>query len=160
LDTREYEVVFPDGSINIVTANAIAKSLYSQVDKEGRSYSILSEIVDHQQDGNAILRVSTKILGTNRLQQTTKGWQSLIKWKDGSYDWLPLADLKESYPVQVCRYAVNNKIALEPAFAWLVGITCTEKTRSDYKESTDTSQEANAQVWHPGSLISTRGFGH
>jgi hypothetical protein len=30
--------------------NAIAESLYSQVDEEGRSYSILSEIMDHRKD--------------------------------------------------------------------------------------------------------------
>jgi hypothetical protein len=29
-------------------------------------------------------------------------------------------DLKNSYPVQVTEYAVNNKIASEPAFAWWV----------------------------------------
>jgi hypothetical protein len=34
LDTREYEVEFPDGSIDVLTANAITESLYSQVAKE------------------------------------------------------------------------------------------------------------------------------
>jgi hypothetical protein len=34
----------------VLTANAIAESLYSQVDEEGRSYSILSEIIDHRKD--------------------------------------------------------------------------------------------------------------
>jgi hypothetical protein len=47
LDTRENEVKFPDGSIDVLTANAIAESLYSQGDEEGRSYLILSGIVDH-----------------------------------------------------------------------------------------------------------------
>jgi hypothetical protein len=66
LDTREYEVAFPDGSIDVLTANTIAESLYSQVDEEGRSYSVLSEIVDHRKDGNAISRDDAKILGTDR----------------------------------------------------------------------------------------------
>ena len=35
-------------------------------------------------------------------------------------DWIPLADLKESYPVQVAEYVVNNKLASEAAFAWWV----------------------------------------
>jgi hypothetical protein len=35
-------------------------------------------------------------------------------------DWLPLKDLKESYPVQVAEYAVANKFAKQPAFAWWV----------------------------------------
>ena len=53
--------------INVLTANAIAESLYSQVNEEGRSYSILSEIVDHQSDGKAISSDDAKIPGTNRL---------------------------------------------------------------------------------------------
>jgi hypothetical protein len=120
LDTREYEVEFPDGSIDVLTANTIAESLYSQVDEEGRSYSILSEIIDHRKDGNAISGDDAKIPGTDRLRWTTKGWQLLVEWKDRSSDWIPLADLKNSYPVQVAEYAVNNKIASEPAFAWWV----------------------------------------
>ena len=44
----------------------------------------------------------------------------MVEWKDRSSDWIPLADLKNSYPVQVAEYAVNNKIASEPAFAWWV----------------------------------------
>jgi hypothetical protein len=51
---------------------------------------------------------------------TTKGWKLLVGWKDGTTDWLPLKDLKESYPVQVTEYAVVNKIAEQQAFAWWV----------------------------------------
>jgi hypothetical protein len=50
----------------------------------------------------------------------TKGWQLLVEWKDRSSDWISLADLRNSYPIQVAENAVNNKIALEPAFAWWV----------------------------------------
>jgi hypothetical protein len=57
---------------------------------------------------------------TNHLQWTTKGWQLLVKWKNRSSDWIPLADLENLYPVQVIEYAVNSKIASEPAFAWWV----------------------------------------
>jgi hypothetical protein len=67
LDTREYEVEFPDGSIDVLTVNAIAESLYSQDDKEGRSYLILSKIMDHRKDGNAISGDNAKIPGTDRL---------------------------------------------------------------------------------------------
>ena len=48
LDTRLYEVEFPDGSTEAITANLIAETLWSQVDNEGRSYSVLKEIVDHR----------------------------------------------------------------------------------------------------------------
>ena len=120
LDTREYEVEFPDGTIDVLTANTIAESLYSQVDQEGNSFAVLSGLVDHRKDGTAVKLDDAKIPGTNKLRRTTKGWQLLAEWRDGSLDWLPLADLKESYPVQVAEYAVNNKIASEPAFAWWV----------------------------------------
>ena len=49
-------------------------------------------------------------------RRTTKGWQLLLQWKDGSTSWTPLKDLKESNPVEVAEYAVANKIANEPAF--------------------------------------------
>jgi hypothetical protein len=121
LDTREYEVEFPDGATDVFTANIIAENLYAQVDDEGNSYSILSEIVDHKKDGSAVSKddafVTTKA-GAQRRRRTTKGWKLLITWKDGSSSWVPLKDIKESNPVQVAEYAVANKILEEPAFAW------------------------------------------
>ena len=120
LDTREYEVEFPDGSVDVLTANTIAEALYSQVDDEGRTYAVLSGIVDHRKDGSAVALDDSFMPGTRNRIRTTKGWQLLVEWKDGTSDWLPLADLKESYPIDVAEYAVNNKIASEPAFAWWV----------------------------------------
>jgi hypothetical protein len=67
LDTREYKVEFPDGSIGVLTVNAIVESLYLQVNKEGRSYLILSKIMDHRKDGNAISSDDAKIPGTDHL---------------------------------------------------------------------------------------------
>ena len=99
LDTREYEVEFPDGATDVFTANIIAENLYAQVDDEGNSYSILSEIVDHKRDGSAVSKddafVAMKTEAPRR-RQTTKGWKL----------------------VQVAEYAVANKILEEPAFAW------------------------------------------
>jgi hypothetical protein len=54
LDTREYEVEMPDGSVAEYAANVIAENLYSQVDSEGRQFLILSEITDHSKDASAI----------------------------------------------------------------------------------------------------------
>ena len=48
LDSREYEVEFPDGATETFTANLIAENMMSQVDADGYSYSILSAIVDHR----------------------------------------------------------------------------------------------------------------
>jgi hypothetical protein len=120
LDTREYEVEFPDGTVDILTANTIAESMYSQVNAEGQEYSLLDEIIDHKSDGNALSRDDSLLLDSGTVRRTTKGWKLLVNWKDGSSDWISLADLKESYFVQVAEYAVSNKIVSEPAFAWWV----------------------------------------
>ena len=42
------------------------------------------------------------------------------EWKNKSTSWERLADLKESYPIQVAEYAVAKGIDKEPAFAWWV----------------------------------------
>jgi hypothetical protein len=50
VDMREYEVEFiQDGATDTLMANIIAESTYSQVDEDGNSYSLLSEIVNHKQ---------------------------------------------------------------------------------------------------------------
>lgn len=54
LDTRLYEVEFPDGSTEEITANLIAETLFSQVGNEGRSYLVLKEVVDHRTIGHAL----------------------------------------------------------------------------------------------------------
>jgi hypothetical protein len=120
LDTREYKVEFPDGSVNVLSANAIMEVLYSQVDEQGWTYVILLEIVDHCKDGNAVLADNGFIPGTNQRHCTMKGWQLLMEWHDGTLNWIPLSEMKESYPLQVAEYAANNKITSEPAFVWWV----------------------------------------
>jgi hypothetical protein len=52
MDTWEYEVSFPDGSINSYPANTIAENIYSHVDQEGHNCTLLSEIIDHEEDLN------------------------------------------------------------------------------------------------------------
>jgi hypothetical protein len=58
--------------------------------------------------------------GTQMPRMTTKGWKLLVRWKDGTSNWIPLKDLKESNPVKAAEYAVANKVAEEPAFAWWI----------------------------------------
>jgi hypothetical protein len=121
LDTRLYEVEFPDGSTEAIAANLIAENMLSQVDDEGRSYSVLSEIVDHRTNGHAISKDDGFVedrYGKRHPRITTRGWDLQVEWRDGSTTWVPLSELKESNPVEVAEYAVANKIAEEPAFAW------------------------------------------
>ena len=83
----------------------------------------MNEIIDYRTNGTELKQqdafVTTKV-GTKRRQETPKGWELLIEWKDGSTNWVSLKDIKESYPVQVAEFALATHISMEPAFAWWV----------------------------------------
>jgi hypothetical protein len=59
----------------------------------------------------------------------TQGWKLLVEWKEGGSDWIPLKELKESYPVEVAEYTRANKILDEPAFAWWVNEVTKRRNR-------------------------------
>jgi hypothetical protein len=123
LDTREYEVQFPDGSMDVYTANIIAENLYSQVMDDGSEMVILEEIIDHRKDGSAVSKDDMYVRsynGTLRKRQTTQGWKLLVRWRDGTEAWVALRNIKESNPIEVAEYAINNKLAEEPAFTWWI----------------------------------------
>ena len=122
LDTRVYEVQFPDGHTEEFAANTIAENIYSQVDEEGNQFQLLDEVVDHHRDGSAISSDDKWIQqGSNRqLRRTTQGWKLNILWKDGTTSWEHLRNIKESNPIEVAEYAVANKLVEEAAFAWWV----------------------------------------
>ena len=122
LDTRTYDVELPDGSMVEYSANTIAENMYAMCDPEGNQHTLLEAIVDHKSDGNAVQKPDRYIEGpgNKHLKKTTAGWHLCIEWHDGSTSWERLADLKESYPVQVAEYAVSSGINDEPAFAWWV----------------------------------------
>jgi hypothetical protein len=67
---------------------------------------------------------SNKTLSFKRMErrrkETTRGWEILVQWKDGSTTWIALKDMKNSYPVQLAEYATQRRIAGEPAFAWWI----------------------------------------
>jgi hypothetical protein len=83
----------------------------------------LSEIVDHRTNGHAILKDDGFVedrYGKRHPRISTRGWDLQVEWRDGSTTWVPLLELKESNPIEVAEYAVANKIAEDPAFAWWV----------------------------------------
>ena len=132
LDSRAYEVEFADGNVEELTANIIAENLIAQVDKEGHRQMMLEEIIDHRTTPEAIpMGQGTYVnqYGVRRQKQTTRGWELLIQWKDGSTDWVALKDFKESYPVELALYAVDRGISDEPAFAWWVSYVLKKQKR-------------------------------
>ena len=132
LDTREYVARFDDGAEQAYAANLIAENLYSQIDREGHHFAVMQEIIDHEV-GDTVLSKDDSMYkdkhGRMQPKRTTKGWKLLVEWKDGSTTWARLTDLKESNPVEVAEYAVANKIASEPAFAWWVPWTIRKRDR-------------------------------
>ena len=131
LDTRSYDVEFPDGTVSSYTANVIAMNMLAQCDEEGNHLATLDGIIGHETDGTEVLHKDRYVVkGNNRhLRKTTKGWKLHIKWKDGSTSKERLADMKESYPLQVAEYATNNGIDSMPAFAWWVPYVLKKRDR-------------------------------
>ena len=123
LDSRKYEVEYVDGHVEELTANLIAENIIAQIDKEGRRQMMLSAIVDHRVLHNAISKshgTYVNSYGVKRQKTTTRGWELLVEWRDGSTEWVALKDLKESYPVKLATYAKERKVNDKPAFAWWV----------------------------------------
>ena len=131
LDTRTYEVAFPDGQTAELAANVIAQNMYAMCDIEDNQHLSLSGIVGHRKNESAVERADMFVQrGSNRqMRKTTKGWKLCVEWKDGSTSWERLADLKESNPVEVADYAVAQGIDAEPAFAWWFPYTLKRRNR-------------------------------
>jgi hypothetical protein len=120
LDTRRYVVEFPDGDVTEYTANVIAESMIAQCDADGNDVKLMEAIIDHKKDGNAVADADRYFYNRGRRyhKKTTAGWKLCVQWKGGTTSWETLADLKESFPVQVAEYAKSVGIQAEPAFAW------------------------------------------
>ena len=101
LDTRTYDVEFPNGEVSEYSANVIAENMFAQCDMEGNQFAMLSSLVDHKKDGHAVEVADGFVQrGNNRHRRiTTKGWKICVEWRDGSTTWERLADLKEAYPI-------------------------------------------------------------
>ena len=67
--------------------------------------------------------------GNKRRRKTTKGWHLCVQWFDGSTTWECLADMKQSYPLAVARYATENDLSSFPAFAWWVPTVLQQKKK-------------------------------
>ena len=132
LDSRIYEVEYADGYKASLTANAIAENLFAQVDDKGNRFVLLESIVDHRTTGDELQDADAFILSSNggkRRRETTKGWEILLQWKDGSTTWETLKDVKECYPVQLAEYSMQKQISDKPVFAWWVSYVLKKKAR-------------------------------
>ena len=132
LDMRMYEVEYSDGERASLSANHIAENQFAHVDDEGNRQVLMKEIIDYHTNGQEVKHQDAFITmrtGTKRRRETTKGWEILIEWKDGSMNWVVLKDAKESYSVQLAKFAISNRIAEEPAFTWWVPFMMKKRNR-------------------------------
>jgi hypothetical protein len=131
MDTRQYEVVFPDGTISEYGANVIAESMYAQCDLDGNERLLFDSIIDYRIDDTAIKPDDAFVLhnGNRHPKKTTKGVKLCVLWKDESTSWERLADIKESYPIEVAEFAVSRGLDKTPAFAWWVSAVLKTRNR-------------------------------
>ena len=123
LNTRVYDVMFPDGLVQQYSANLIAQGIFDAADDDGYRYQLLDEIIGHRKNSDALNKADGFVRsgnGQKKRRVTTKGWEVHVQWKDGLKSWVPMVDVKESYPVQLAEYAKMCMIDNEPAFAWWV----------------------------------------
>lgn len=79
--------------------------------------------MDHRKTDEALTKQDGWVdigVSNQRIVITTKGWNLCIDLIDGSVSWTSLSILKESNPLGLAQYAVENKIQHEPAFSWWV----------------------------------------
>ena len=91
----------------------ISKNLLAQVDEEGYSISLDSEV--HKSNKYVVAK-----RGKRFLRKANPGWKLLVAWKDGSETCNNLKYGEESNPVDVADFAKAKAISDEPVFAWCV----------------------------------------
>ena len=132
LNTKLYEVMFPDGLVHQYMANTIAESIYYQLDEYCHRYQLMYRIIIHKSDGRAFPKSEAFTVSRNRnraRKQTTKGWYLEVKWKYGTNAWVPLREMKESHGIQTAAYAESNELVDEPTLAWCPPFTLKKKDK-------------------------------
>ena len=93
LNTLVYEVQFPDGTLKHYSANVIAENILQQVDSAGHHSHTLEGILEARKGKKALGKNNAFVVdrnGRRSLRKTTMGWDLLVKWREGSTQWIPL----------------------------------------------------------------------
>ena len=84
--------------IKTLAANVIAENIPYQFDKEGHQKLMIDEIIDHRSNSEEILHDDALYL-TKKVdkcrKRTNKLWELYLQWKDGSYHWIEINDIKK-----------------------------------------------------------------
>ena len=122
MNTLVCDVEFPDGEVREYSANILAENMYAQVDADGHTHTMLDSIIDYSKNGYVVSKEDGYVItkrGRRHRRMTTAGLMVLnVLWKDGSEQWIPLAVMKESHPLETADFAVSRNTNDEPTFAW------------------------------------------
>ena len=135
LNSRIYLAEFPDGHVQEISANVIAEAIYNQIDDKGHNEQIIHDIIGHRFDSTALTRSELQQMQEARFTSngkrfcTLQGWEICVSWTDSSTSWHSLSDIKNSFPVQLAKYAKRNGLDQEPAFKWWVQHTIKKEKR-------------------------------
>jgi hypothetical protein len=88
LDTRTYEVEFPNGEAAEYAVNIIAENMYAQCDAEGNQYLLMDSLVDYKSDGHAIKVADMFVIrnGRQHMRKMTIGRLETLCSVEGWYD--------------------------------------------------------------------------
>ena len=89
----------------------------------------MMEIIDYSIDGQEVKHQDafiTRRTGTKRRRETTKGWEILIEWKDGSTNWVGCQGIISSSAGRVCHLQPHSR----GTSICLVGTICDEEEKS------------------------------
>ena len=119
IDSRIYELEFPDGRREEYSINIIIENMLDQIRSNDWDASMFDEVISVRKGHDAINKgpgAHVTVNGLKRQIITTKGWSVQIKWKDDSVSWLPLSLVKLSNPIDLAEYVKSNNFSSEPAF--------------------------------------------
>ena len=152
LNSIIYDVEFSDGTIKEYAANIIAQNLHSILESNGNRKDILDAILDHKTDGNNTSKRNKHLItksGKKRVLKSTAGWKLLVRWNDGSEEWVTLGKMKRNFPIQVAQYAIAQNISNKPVFSWWIPHTlqkCESIVASVRSRATKTSHKYGVRI--------------
>ena len=122
-DHSLYEILFPNGQTEELTANMISENMLSWVDSEWHHYQVLKDTSYHSTDGSLLKKIDWFIRIHNRslhTKKTTRGCKLEVKCKNGNFNLDSVEGYQSLNPVEFAGYAVLKNIEGESAFKWWV----------------------------------------
>jgi len=139
LDSRLYNVKFPDGHFEQYSANVLHESLTSKLDDQGYDIGHIKELCGYRFSSKMIPKNKSFITSFNGNKTpivTTKGCEIQVRWNDDQTTWVPMNIVKNCEPLLLAEYASRMNIIQESVFQWWVPHILSQKKRLLHKIKT------------------------